>query len=600
MFRDGTWRWQRANGKRQADVSFGTTGDVPVLGDWDGDGYGDIGVVRDGNLWILQLTGVEKRPQGGPGVSVTYDAVTKTATVRFLFGHKGDIPVVGDWNGDGRDAPGMVRAGHLWLLSEGLPKPRRKTTEQHPLSIGQTPLTGTQVSPIGSCPTATRAGIQYGRELAGLVDKARPPKGNRQMPGGFDIVAMMRDGLRWSITNDLTSRLSGRVRRPYYDPLSTHRTQEESVRRSANSALSAAILLTTTKKDHPPGVSRAELLDYARWHIRSLACQHGAISPGGWGNTWQSALWAATTGQAAWMLWPELTDEERGYVAAMVASEAEYASARGPRYFRTRLGTELTPGDSQSDEVSWDLIAPALALSMMPTHPHANRWMDQLIAMSISAFARPGDLHAEHSVNGVRIDIRLPGTNANEDGTVTNHGIVNPDYTQNVQHLWWAASLLRMSGQAVPESLFLNADVVYRGLSTIVFESPPYAAPGGTVYQPDGQIYYPMGAGWGVRRPATFVGVDGFAYVYAAPDTNAAQNLAAHATYARALQLRFKDGHMYLDGPEEDSYRLGREEYALQQVSLAWWAGAIKNGRPLNVDASEHPGVSLGLGKDLP
>ena len=283
----------------------------------------------------------------------------------------------------------------------------------------------------------------------------------------------------------------------------------------------------------------------------------------------------------------------------MVITEAEAAGARGPRYFRNRLGQELTPGDSQSDEVSWDLMAPALALAMMPRHPNAPKWRASLIGMSLAAFARPQDLHRKATYNGVRIDIRLPGTNANEDGTVTNHGIVNPDYTQNVQHLWWAASLLRAGGVPVPEALFVNADIVYRALATVQFPAPPYASPGGTVYQPGGQIYYPMGVSWGVRRPATFVGVDAFARQYAAKDTNAKQFLRDHAADARALQLRFTDGHMYEAGSGEDSYKLGKEEYALQQMALAWWAGAVGRKTPMTVDRTAYPGISLGLGTPL-
>ena len=409
----------------------------------------------------------------------------------------------------------------------------------------------------------------------------------------------MQDGLRYTMTNDLTIRLADRVERTYYDPLSVHRTTEESIRRSANEAMAAAIMLSTTKWTDANGISRERLLDFARWHIRSLACQHGSLSPGGWGNTWQSALWAVSAGQAGWMLWDELSEQERAYVAAMVVSEAEYASARGPRYFRNRLGQEITPGDSQSDAVSWDLMAPALALAMMPEHRSAKKWRNSLIGMSIAAFARPSDLRDPKVVNGVRLDIRLPGTNANEDGTVTNHGIVNPDYIQNVQHLWWAASLLRSGGIPVPEALFLNADIVYRALAVVNFASPPYAAPGGTVYQPLGQIYYPMGISWGTRRPATFVGVDGFANAYAAPDVNAGQFLADHARDARALQLRWPDGHMYAEGRTEDSYKLGKEEYALQQMALAWWAGAVKEGLRMTVDTNAYQGISLGIGEAL-
>jgi hypothetical protein len=243
-------------------------------------------------------------------------------------------------------------------------------------------------------------------------------------------------------------------------------------------------------------------------------------------------------------------------------------------------------------------MAPALALAMMPEHPNAPRWRNQLIAMSLAAFARPGDLHRKETFNGVRLDVRLPGTNANEDGSVTNHGILNPDYIQNVQHLWWAATLLRAGGVAVPESLFVNADIVYRALAKVEFPSPPYVAPGGTVYQPQGQIYYPMGVSWGVRRPATFVGVDAFARQYAAKDANAATFLREHAADARALQLRFTDGHMYADATE-DSYKLGKEEYALQQMALAWWAGAVGRKTPFEVDRTAYPGISLGVGAPL-
>ena len=449
------------------------------------------------------------------------------------------------------------------------------------------------------CATASPEAVAKGRWAQKRVNPPKTPIGNVKTAGSSDLMAAVRDGLRYSVTNDLTGRLAPYVDQPYYSATTVSPTLEESIRRSANEALAAAILLTTTKKAHPPGISRAELRDFARWQIRSLACQHGAITPGGWGNTWQSALWAVTIGQAGWLMWPDLSKYERSLVSMMVITEAEAASARGPRYFRTRLGQELTPGDSQSDEVSWDLMAPALALAMMPEHPNAARWRNSLIAMSLAAFARPEDLRRVASYNGVRIDIRLPGTNANEDGTVTNHGIVNPDYTQNVQHLWWAASLLRSGGVPVPESLFVNADIVYRALATVEFAAPPYAAPGGTVYQPGGQIYYPMGVSWGVRRPATFVGVDAFARQYAAKDTNAKQFLRDHAADARALQLRFDDGRMYAAGSGEDSYKLGKEEYALQQMALAWWAGAVGRRTPMTVDRTAYPGISLGVGQEL-
>ncbi len=83
-----------------ADVfTFGRPGDIPVMGDWNGDGVKTPGVVR-GRTWYLRDT-----LRGGPATRV------------FSFGRPGDIPVVGDWSGNGRDGVGVVR-GNVWHLRD--------------------------------------------------------------------------------------------------------------------------------------------------------------------------------------------------------------------------------------------------------------------------------------------------------------------------------------------------------------------------------------------------------------------------------------------------------------------------------------------------
>ena len=71
---------------------FGTTGDIPAVGDWDGDNATDIGVFR-------------------PSVGNWYLETTKTGVVNksFQFGKSGDIPVAGDWDGDGTTDVGVFR-----------------------------------------------------------------------------------------------------------------------------------------------------------------------------------------------------------------------------------------------------------------------------------------------------------------------------------------------------------------------------------------------------------------------------------------------------------------------------------------------------------
>lgn len=593
VFNNGIWKWQLSSGKAAPDDNFGQAGDIPVVGDWNGDGRSDLGVVRAGT-WILRITGEVKRPKWiAKGVDVQPAPEANAIVVSFPFGDPAAKPVVGDWNADGKSEPGVV-SGSIWMVAiNGLDKIKKTTSITIPIAVGQTPLVGNRATAMGHCPTTTVGLEKSMKDLAGAVKAPAKLRGNPSMPGGQQILATVQNGLRYAMVNDLTNRLKWRVNEPYYDIVNVGANLESGIRRAANEGQAAAIMLTSSKWVKVNGITNAQLTGFAKWQLRSIACAHRAVSAGGWGNSWQSALWASTAGQAAWLLWPQLTPQERSYVAAMVSAEADYVSARGPRYFRDRAGKESTPGDSKADEVSWDSTVAALALAMMPNHPHKDAWLRGLTELSIAAFARPSDLKSNQVINGVNLGQSLPGTNANEDGTITNHGIVNPDYTQNVLHLWWGASMLRQASQAAPEAMFLNADIIYRALAVLDFPSPPYAAPGGTSYKPGGQIYYPQKVSWGSRRPATFCGVDSFAAIYTPKDTNAKQFLFDHAADTHALQQRFTDGHIYLPGNAEEGYKWGKEEYALSQMALAWWAGAVPSGPKLKVITKAIPGVNL-------
>ena len=99
VFRDGEWYLDvNGNGKwDQGDVfaRFGQPGDIPVVGDWTGDGIKKLGVYRNGT-WYLD---VQNRK--------VLDAHARV----FRLGESGDIPVVGDWTGDGIDKVGVYKSG---------------------------------------------------------------------------------------------------------------------------------------------------------------------------------------------------------------------------------------------------------------------------------------------------------------------------------------------------------------------------------------------------------------------------------------------------------------------------------------------------------
>jgi hypothetical protein len=108
IYRGGSWYWDN-NGNEIWDgcgvdtcleSSFGGyPEDIPVVGDWTGDGIRKIGVYRQGS-WYLDLN--------GNGV---WDGCGVDACISSFGGLPGDVPVVGDWTGDGIAKVGIYRQG---------------------------------------------------------------------------------------------------------------------------------------------------------------------------------------------------------------------------------------------------------------------------------------------------------------------------------------------------------------------------------------------------------------------------------------------------------------------------------------------------------
>jgi len=82
-------------------TQFGAPSDIPVTGDWNGDGLDEVGVFRQGQ-WYFDIDG-----------SGTWDS--NQDAFRLNFGASTDIPVTGDWDGDGRTEIGTYRQG-TWFI----------------------------------------------------------------------------------------------------------------------------------------------------------------------------------------------------------------------------------------------------------------------------------------------------------------------------------------------------------------------------------------------------------------------------------------------------------------------------------------------------
>ena len=110
---NGYWYLDR-NGNGQLDSCtvdlcygpFGAQGDIPVVGNWDGTGAAKIGVFTpQGGTWQLDFNG------NGQWDGCSIDKCFGP------FGQPGDIPVVGDWNGNNTAKIGVFRpATGEWFL----------------------------------------------------------------------------------------------------------------------------------------------------------------------------------------------------------------------------------------------------------------------------------------------------------------------------------------------------------------------------------------------------------------------------------------------------------------------------------------------------
>ncbi|MEM7483435.1 MAG: hypothetical protein AAF481_19915 [Acidobacteriota bacterium] len=109
VYRAGTWILDTDASRSftsgvDAVFGYGQGGDIPVVGDWDGDGADEVGLYRNGT-WILDTDGSRSFTAG-------VDAV-------FGYGLAMDVPVVGDWDGDGADEVGVFRDGWWTLDTDG-------------------------------------------------------------------------------------------------------------------------------------------------------------------------------------------------------------------------------------------------------------------------------------------------------------------------------------------------------------------------------------------------------------------------------------------------------------------------------------------------
>jgi PKD repeat protein len=100
VFRPSAHTFYLKNGSMTSSVNWGSATDIPITGDWNGDGLTDVGVFR-------------------PSMHTFY-LKNSSLTTSVNWGSATDIPIAGDWNGDGLTDVGVFRPlTHTFYLKNG-------------------------------------------------------------------------------------------------------------------------------------------------------------------------------------------------------------------------------------------------------------------------------------------------------------------------------------------------------------------------------------------------------------------------------------------------------------------------------------------------
>lgn len=100
----GSGRWYLQQGVDAAEFFYGNPGDVPFVGDWDCDGTDTPGLYRQSDGYVYL------RNSNSAGF----------ADITFFFGNTGDIPIAGDFDNDGCDTVSLYRPSNqrFYIINE--------------------------------------------------------------------------------------------------------------------------------------------------------------------------------------------------------------------------------------------------------------------------------------------------------------------------------------------------------------------------------------------------------------------------------------------------------------------------------------------------
>ena len=236
----------------------------------------------------------------------------------------------------------------------------------------------------------------------------------------------------------------------------TMANDERGVRPNADLSMICAFLIKYGKPagvQLPAGITWEKVEEIAMKSLVFAYSTHKAnklkVCSGGnyWGSTstsdavWESSLWAMSVAYSAFFQWDRLTEQQRGYIYALLKAECNYELYRS-------IPTGYA-GDTKAEENGWEADVLAAALGLFPDDELAPKWFERLREFAINSYSHPSDVNNATVIDpwydSKTVADLYKGQNLYDDYSLQNHNLFHTSY-QNVvmQELGEAALALKM------------------------------------------------------------------------------------------------------------------------------------------------------------
>ena len=349
----------------------------------------------------------------------------------------------------------------------------------------------------------------------------------------------------------------------------TMANDERGVRPNADLSMVCAFLVKYAKGRVvlPEGVTWTDVEDMAMQSLVFAYSTHKAnrlkVCRGGnyWGSTgrddsvWESSLWAMSVAYSAYFQWDRLSEEQRGYIYALLRAECNYELERS-----IPTGYDA---DSKAEENGWEADVLAATLGLFPDDEMAPQWFARLREFAINSYSHVSDatdttvIDPEYDATTVADLYR--GPNLYDDYTLQNHDLFHTSY-QNVvmQELGEAALALRMFQQGVSGGVRWQTNALMHHNREVMSEVLNWLA------LADGELAMPNGNDWSLFLFDQITSYATMACFMRDADALMLENMAYK--YIKARQRTTPDGSWLLNA-DVGARRMGVQAH---RVMMTW------------------------------